>query len=279
MLNLKTYTDFAESMTEFAVLITLCEISLDDLQKLDEIVPINKELDIIKKWWNGEVTEPETTDETKTVASTTPTKSTTSKPEKSKKTRGKRGPYNKLTKDRAANIAEYIATRHNGDSIEDTIKGCITEFKEANSTIQRLLDKVTFVEISDKYFKVQDGIICAVMEPKNKFGSNQSDIQVIKELLKKNQYNVITAITDDMSANDIVKIAMVRLAMYKHGELDTIGGGVKEILIMEAISTNRSGNNDAIIRAVNKRHGVTCTAELVSAVRTGRSHKEIFARF
>lgn len=278
MLNLKTYTDFAAAMSEFADAMAICEISFADLKQLDEITPIKNELNTIKKWWNGEVVAKPVETESETITDTKETKTVTSTP-KSKKTRGKRGPYNKLTKDRATNISEYVATRHNGDTIEDTIKGCINEFKESNSTIQRLLDKVTFVEISDKYFKVQNGIISAVTEPKNKFGSNQSDISAIKELLKKNQYNVITTISDDMSANDIVKIAMVRLAMYKHGELDTIGGGVKEILIMEAIASNRSGNNDAIIRAVNKRHGVTCTAELVSAVRTGRSHKEIFARF
>ena len=102
---------------------------------------------------------------------------------------------------------------------------------------------------------------------------------MIKDLLKDSNYNVVSAITEDMSANDVVKLAMVRLAMFKHGEIDSIGGGVKEIFIMEAIASNRSANNDAIIKAVNKKYGVSCTPELVSAVRTGRSHKEIFARF
>lgn len=274
MLDLKIYTEFAQKMNEFSEIMTLAGISFDDLAKLDEICPISNDLLVIKNWWNGKSTKT-----AKTEAKPEPKVETPKKDTKKKETRGKR-PYNKLTNDRAAIISEYIATRHNDDTFEVTVKDCAAEFKEPPKTIQRLLEKTTFVPITDRYFKVRSGRIVAVLtEKKNIFGSNKSDIQLIKDLLKDCNYNVVSAITEDMSANDVVKLAMVRLAMFKHGEIDSIGGGVKEIFIMEAIASNRSGNNDAIIKAVNKKYGVTCTPELVSAVRTGRSHKEIFARF
>lgn len=274
MLDLKIYTEFAQKMNEFSAIMTITGISFDDLAKLDEICPVSNDLLVIKNWWTGKSTKT-----TKTEVKAEP-KVEPPKQDKKKEVRSKRGPYNKLTNDRAAIISEYIATRHNDDTFEVTINDCATEFKESPKTIQRLLEKTTFVPITDRYFKVRSGRIVAVLtEKKNIFGSNQSDIQLIKDLLKDCNYNVVSAITADMSANDVVKLAMVRLAMFKHGEIDNIGGGVKEIFIMEAIASNRSGNNDAIIKAVNKKYGVTCTPELVSAVRTGRSHKEIFARF
>ena len=282
MLDLKLYTDFAQKMNEFSEIMTLAGISFNDLAKLDEICPISNDLLIIKNWWSGKVTKTAKTTKTevKPEAKPEPKVETPKQDTKKKETRGKRGPYNKLTNDRAAIISEYIATRHNDDTFEETLKDCADEFKESPKTIQRLLEKTTFVPITDRYFKVHSGRIVAVLtEKKNIFGSNQSDIKLIKDLLKDCNYNVVSAITEDMSANDVVKLAMVRLAMFKHGEIDSIGGGVKEIFIMEAIASNRSGNNDAIIKAVNKKYGVTCTPELVSAVRTGRSHKEIFARF
>lgn len=147
--------------------------------------------------------------------------------------------------------------------------------------IQRMLNKITFAPITDKFFVVKSGHIVAVNNRTNKdiFNSTESDIQLIKDMLKDNQYNVISCITDDMTAKDITKLAQVRLAMYTYGEVDSVGGGVKEILIMSAIAGNRSTNNEQIVKAVNKKYGITCSPELVSAVRTGRSHKEIFSRF
>jgi hypothetical protein len=279
MLDLKIYTEFAQKMSEFSESMKQNGITFDELLKLDEICPISDDLLVIKNWWTGKSTKVVKT-EAKPVNN--PPKQETPKAEAPKQETVKkkfRTKRSKLTNDRATIISEYIATRHNDDNIEVTINDCSKEFHEDPKTIQRLLEKTTFVSITDQYFKVDSGKIVAIVKSKNIFGSNKSDIQLIKDLLKDSNYNVITAITNDMTANDIVKLAMVRLYMFKHGEIDSIGGGVKEILIMEAIASNRSANNDAIIKAVNKKYGVTCSPELVSAVRTGRSHKEIFARF
>ena len=82
-----------------------------------------------------------------------------------------------------------------------------------------------------------------------------------------------------MTASDITKLAMVRLKMYQTGETDSIGGGVKEILLMNEITNNKKANINTIMNIMKTKYNVDVDPELVSAVKTGRSHKEIFARF
>lgn len=118
MLELKKYTDFAEIMTEFAETLLLSGITIEDLEKLDEIAPISNDVKIIKKWW-GESTE---------SAKPAP------KPEKPETKvepvlKRSRRPHGKLTNSKALVISEYIATRHNDDTVADTIADCTKEFK------------------------------------------------------------------------------------------------------------------------------------------------------
>ena len=186
----------------------------------------------------------------------------------------------RITKDRAKAISEYIALKHNGDTIHDTVQDSIKEFKENIKTMQRLVDKTSFSEISDEYFSIKNNTIISKIETtKNIFGSTKSDIELIKDLIKDAKYNVISAITDDMTASDITKLAMVRLKMYQTGETDSIGGGVKEILLMNEITNNKKANINTIMNIMKTKYNVDVDPELVSAVKTGRSHKELFARF
>ena len=284
MLNLKSYTDFAGELIKFVDRIKTYDISFEDMLKLDEITPIKEDLDIISSWWKGSIQKSEPTAESVTIETTTvePPKDETpvEKKEVTKRPNRKGIKMHRITKDRAKAISEYIALKHNGDTIHDTVQDSIKEFKENIKTMQRLVDKTSFSEISDEYFSIKNNTIVSKIETtKNIFGSTKSDIELIKELIKDAKYNVISAITDDMTASDITKLAMVRLKMYQTGETDSIGGGVKEILLMNEITNNKKANINTIMNIMKTKYNVDVDPELVSAVKTGRSHKEIFARF
>ena len=286
MLNLKSYTDFAGELIKFVDRIKTYDISFEDLLKLDEITPIKEDLDIISSWWNGSIqkSEPATELKPETIETTSvePPKVETSveKKEVTKRPNRTGVKMHRITKDRAKAISEYIALKHNGDTVHDAVQVSTKEFKENIKTIQRLVDKTSFSEISDEYFSIKDNVIVSKIETtKNIFGSTKSDIELIKELIKDAKYNVISAITDDMTASDITKLAMVRLKMYQTGETDSIGGGVKEILLMNEITNNKKANINTIMNIMKTKYNVDVDPELVSAVKTGRSHKEIFARF
>lgn len=286
MLNLKSYTDFAGELIKFVDRIKTYDISFEDLLKLDEITPIKEDLDIISSWWNGSIQKSEPTTELKpeTIETTSvePPKVETSveKKEVTKRPNRTGVKMHRITKDRAKAISEYIALKHNGDTVHDAVQVSTKEFKENIKTIQRLVDKTSFSEISDEYFSIKDNVIVSKIETtKNIFGSTKSDIELIKELIKDAKYNVISAITDDMTASDITKLAMVRLKMYQTGETDSIGGGVKEILLMNEITNNKKANINTIMNIMKTKYNVDVDPELVSAVKTGRSHKEIFVRF
>lgn len=286
MLNLKSYTDFAGELIKFVDRIKTYDVSFEDLLKLDEITPIKEDLDIISSWWNGSIQKSEPTTELKpeTIETTSvePPKVETSveKKEVTKRPNRTGVKMHRITKDRAKAISEYIALKHNGDTVHDAVQDSTKEFKENIKTIQRLVDKTSFSEVSDEYFSIKNNTIVSKIETtKNIFGSTKSDIELIKDLIKDAKYNVITAITDDMTASDITKLAMVRLKMYQTGETDSIGGGVKEILLMNEITNNKKANINTIMNIMKTKYNVDVDPELVSAVKTGRSHKEIFARF
>ena len=284
MLNLKSYTDFANELIKFVDRIKTYNVSFEDMLKLDEITPIKEDLDIISSWCNGSIQKSEPSTETVTIETTNdePPKVETpvEKKEVTKRPNRKGIKMHRITKDRAKAISEYIALKHNGDTIHDTVQDSIKEFKENIKTMQRLVDKTSFSEISDEYFSIKNNTIVSKIETtKNIFGSTKSDIELIKDLIKDAKYNVISAITDDMTASDIAKLAMVRLKMYQTGETDSIGGGVKEILIMNEITNNKKANINTIMNIMKTKYNVDVDPELVSAVKTGRSHKEIFARF
>lgn len=282
MLNLKAYTDFANELIKFVDRIKTYDISFEDMLKLDEITPIKEDLDIISAWCKGSIQKSEPTAEPVTIETTTvePPKDETSVEKKEKRPNRTGIKMHRITKDRAKAISEYIALKHNGDTVHDAVQNSTKEFKENIKTMQRLVDKTSFSEISDEYFSIKDNVIVSKIETtKNIFGSTKSDIELIKELIKDAKYNVISAITDDMTASDVTKLAMVRLKMYQTGETDSIGGGVKEILLMNEITNNKKANINTIMNIMKTKYNVDVDPELVSAVKTGRSHKEIFARF
>jgi hypothetical protein len=191
----------------------------------------------------------------------------------------KHAPHQVITHDAARSIAQYVADKYDGKFPLAVVTPVAKKFKENEKGVKRLLTKETFADKTDPYFTLVDGKIRKVVKTMPSIFTGVGAEKKITDLLRKNKYDVIKCISDDMSPNDIIKLAMCRYIMYTSNEVGELGGGVKEIFIMEAISNNRSANSSAIIKRIKQTYNVDVDVQLISAVRTGRAYKEISSRF
>lgn len=265
-------------------------ITYDSLKKIStELVDLSEYLNSIQNWRTGislssddieetvtpiEVYEPEITLE--------PLEDNDVKETKVRTGEGSKPRVNKqIQKAEALEIAEFISKKCDGKTLTKTIDAVMKKWKDMpERAIQRLVKKGTFERYTDDYFLISnDRIQSLTKNLPDKFGASPESAKEIMALLNKNAYDVIKTITPDMSANDILEVAIIRWNLFNTGKVSTLGGGVKEIFIMEAISANRSANSNAIIKAINAKYNVEVDVALVSAVRTGRAYKEIGAKF
>lgn len=265
-------------------------ITYDSLKKIStELVDLSEYLNSIQNWRTGislssddieetvtpiEVYEPEITLE--------PLEDNDVKETKVRTGEGSKPRVNKqIQKAEALEIAEFISKKCDGKTLTKTIDAVMKKWKDMHErAIQRLVKKGTFKRYTDDYFLISnDRIQSLTKNLPDKFGASPESAKEIMALLNKNAYDVIKTITPDMSANDILEVAIIRWNLFNTGKVSTLGGGVKEIFIMEAISANRSANSNAIIKAINAKYNVEVDVALVSAVRTGRAYKEIGAKF
>lgn len=196
--------------------------------------------------------------------------------------KGSRPRVNKqIQKAESIKIAEFIGDKCDGKALTTTIDAVMKKWKDVpERAIQRLVRKETFARYTDDYFIISNNHIKSLTKNvPDKFDASAASAKEIMALLNKNSYDVIKTITPDMSANDILEVAIMRWTLFNTGKIPALGGGVKEIFIMEAISANRRANSNAIIKAINTKYNVDVDAALVSAVRTGRAYKEIAAKF
>lgn len=201
---------------------------------------------------------------------------------KTKRGEGSKPRVNKqIQKKQAIEIAEFISEKCDGKTFTQTIDAVMKKWKDIpERAIQRLVKKGTFERYTDDYFLISNDHIQSLRKNlPDKFGASAASAKEIMDLLNKNAYDVIKTITPDMSANDILQVAIIRWNLFNTGKISTLGGGVKEIFIMEAISANRRANSNAVIKAINMKYNVDVDVALVSAVRTGRTYKEIAAKF
>ena len=265
-------------------------ITYDSLKKIStELVDISEYLNSIQNWRTGislssddieetvtpiEVYEPEITLE--------PLEDNDVKETKARTGEGSKPRVNKqIQKAEALEIAEFISKKCDGKTLTKTIDAVMKKWKDMpERAIQRLVKKGTFERYTDDYFLISNDRIQSLRKNlPDKFGASPESAKEIMALLNKNAYDVIKTITPDMSANDILEVAIIRWNLFNTGKVSTLGGGVKEIFIMEAISANRGANSNAIIKAINAKYNVEVDVALVSAVRTGRAYKEISAKF
>lgn len=279
MLDLTKYTDVANKMTSFVEGIKQTNLTIMDLNKLGEIIPsLSDNLTIISNWINNDAAPVEAIPDTPVEDSkdfniNEPVE--TAEPKK-------RHPKNyQITKDMSIKISEYIAEKCNGKKTEKAINIVSKKFKDIPlKSIQRLVKKETFDRYTDTYFMIEnDTIVSFEQKIPNKFDASDESRDAIKKLLRDNSYDVIKTITADMSANDILMIATVRWHLFRRGEVNDLGGGVKEIFIMAAITRNRRANSEEIIKAINNDYHIDVDIPLISAVRTGRAYKEISSKF
>lgn len=265
-------------------------ITYDSLKKIStELVDLSEYLNSIQNWRTGislssddieetvtpiEVYEPEITLE--------PLEDNDVKETKARTGEGSKPRVNKqIQKAEALEIAEFISKKCDGKTLTKTIDAVMKKWKDMpERAIQRLVKKGTFERYTDDYFLISNDRIQSLRKNlPDKFGASPESAKEIMALLNKNAYDVIKTITPDMSANDILEVAIIRWNLFNTGKVSTLGGGVKEIFIMEAISANRGANSNAIIKAINAKYNVEVDVALVSAVRTGRAYKEIGAKF
>lgn len=191
----------------------------------------------------------------------------------------KHTPHQVITHDTARTIAQYVADKYDGKFPLAVVTPVAKKFKENEKGVKRLLTKETFADKTDPYFTLVDGKIRKVVKTVPSIFTGAGAEKKITDLLRKNKYDVIKCISDEMSPNDIIKLAMCRYIMFTSNEIGDLGGGVKEIFIMEAISKNRSANSSAIIKCIKQTYNVDVDVQLISAVKTGRAYKEISSRF
>lgn len=190
----------------------------------------------------------------------------------------------RLTDARIEEVAEYLRDKYDNKKLAQ-ISGSFLNIKKYNDvsadTLKRLVTKKSYVSISNKYFTFGDDERIHAVKPiiKNKFNKTEDSLNEIAHLLKSHDYDPIRTITNDMSSDDVVKVAVVRWSLFKTGECEELGGGVKEIFIMEAITKNKRANNQQIQQIIENKYHLSVDGQLISAVRTGRAYKDIYAKF
>lgn len=269
----KVLESFVESMKRHG-------LNYNSLIQVDQLTPIKGDLDIINNWRLNcsvdnmktepfeplEIDEGDIEVEATTEAESEPTK---------RKTK------HVIKKAEVLKIAEWVSENQDGKKIQTVINAVIKKFKENETAITRMINKDTFSNYTDDYFYVKDGRVYKLRpEIVSVFpDDNVAAIEAIKKLLFKNGYDVIKSISPDMTSDDIVKVAKTRLALFKTGVAKDIGGGVKEILIMEQLAKNKKGSNKDIINILKADCDIDVDAQLVSSVKNGHSYPSIFERF
>lgn len=285
MLDLSIYGMIADKMEEFVSGMEKTTVISSDLTKLSDIIPsLSENLSIISNWINGtDVSEKSVILETKSepveekkieIVNVPATTNSAPKATESRK-------HYQISKEKALEIAQFIADKCDGRKVEKAIITVSNKFKKIPpKSIQRLIKKETFDRYTDAYFIIENDVIMAFKQKiQDKFDASDVSRDAIKKLLRDNSYDVIKTIMPDMSANDILMIATVRWHLFRRGEVNDLGGGVKEIFIMDAITRNRRANSEEIIKAINNDYHIDVDTPLISAVRTGRAYKEISSKF
>lgn len=269
----KVLESFVESMKRHG-------LNYNTLIQVDQLTPIKDDLDIINNWrlscsadnMKEEQFEPLEIDEGDIEVEAAV------EPEVSDPVRKTKHVIKKAD---VLKMAEWISENQDGKKMQTVINAVVKKFKENETAITRMINKDTFSNYTDDYFYIKDGKVYKVKpELVSVFPEDHLEaIAAIKSLLKKNGYDVIKAISDNMTPNDIVKIAKTRMALYQKGDIKDIGGGVKEILIMEQLAKNKRASNKDIINILKADCDIDVDAQLVSSVKTGHSYPNIFERF
>jgi hypothetical protein len=264
-------------------------LKYSDLEQIDGLIPIRSKLDSIIAWKNGYSFEPRIEPTEKPIevpmsVSLTPEEETADcgSAEEGEDAKKHRKKPQFLLKKTVAQMLEIIKDKGDGKRIDTVHNMLCKKFPDDKpAAIRRMLDKISFADMTDPVFSIDnDKIRLVKATPCDQFNTFEPGIlDKIKGLLKKNDYDVVKTITPQMSANDVVKIALARLALFNDGVCSDLGGGVKEILIMETVAYNKGRNTSTIQKIIKDNYGLDVDVPMISAIKTKRSYKEICDKF
>jgi hypothetical protein len=183
---------------------------------------------------------------------------------------------NRLGGAKVAEISQLIADKYDGKKIDSVVAALARnkKYKYDERTLRNLVEKVTYVDLTNPYFTIADGKIHkTIQHNESVFGNDADSAKRISELLDKNNGDIMETITDDMSADDIIRIALVRWRGFYKGIYTNIGSPTKEILMMSIIRENKSINPTDVVEIMNIKYNIQCDVSEVSVIKNGRSYK------
>jgi hypothetical protein len=183
---------------------------------------------------------------------------------------------NRLGGAKVVEIAQLIADKYDGKKVDSVVSALAKnkKYKYDERTFRNLVGKVTYVDLTNPYFTIVDGKIHkTIIRNKSVFGNDADSAKRISELLDKNNGDIMSTITEDMSADDIIRIALVRWKGFRTGKYDDIGSPTKEILMMGVIREDKSLNANKIVEIMHVKYDIPCDVAEASVIKNGRSYK------
>lgn len=270
----KALMKFVDAMNNYG----LC---YHNLEQISDICPdIKEHVEVINSWRKNEImiqtvpyvvkesaveVKPPTSTQTQTHTSTTNTTKSSQKVTR-----------NRLGGAKVVEIAQLIADKYDGKKVDSVVSALAKnkKYKYDERTFRNLVGKVTYVDLTNPYFTIVDGKIHkTIIQNKSAFGNDADSAKRISELLDKNNGDIMSTITEDMSADDIIRIALVRWKGFRTGKYDDIGSPTKEILMMGVIREDKSLNANKIVEIMHVKYDIPCDVAEASVIKNGRSYK------
>ena len=280
MADMNNISAVAKALMKFIDAMNNYGLCYNNLEQISDICPdIKDHVAVINSWRKNEVSlqptlpfvvmpEVEVKPPTPTETSTTSTTDVTKPPHKVTR--------NRLGGAKVVEIAQLIADKYDGKKV-DTVVAALAKnkrYKYDERTLRNLVEKVTYVDLTNPYFTIVDGKIHkTIQHNESVFGNDPDSARAIAELLDKNNGDIMSTITDEMSADDIIRIALVRWKGFRTGKYDDIGSPTKEILMMGVIREDKSLNANKIVEIMHVKYDIPCDVAEASVIKNGRSYK------
>ena len=280
MADMNNISAVAKALMKFIDAMNNYGLCYNNLEQISDICPdIKDHVAVINSWRKNEVSlqptlpfvvmpEVEVKPPTPTETSTTSTTDVTKPPHKVTR--------NRLGGAKVVEIAQLIADKYDGKKV-DTVVAALAKnkrYKYDERTLRNLVEKVTYVDLTNPYFTIVDGKIHKTIQHNDDvFGNDADSAKRISELLDKNNGDIMSTITDEMSADDIIRIALVRWKGFRTGKYDDIGSPTKEILMMGVIREDKSLNANKIVEIMHVKYDIPCDVAEASVIKNGRSYK------
>ena len=280
MADMNNISAVAKALMKFVDAMNNYGLCYNNLEQISDICPdIKEHVEVINSWRKNEVSlqptlpfvvipEVEVKPPTPTETSTTSTTDVTKPPHKVTR--------NRLGGAKVVEIAQLIANKYDGKKVDTTVAALVKnkKYKYDERTLRNLVEKVTYVDLTNPYFTIVDGKIHkTIQHNESVFGNDADSAKRISELLDKNNGDIMETITEDMSADDIIRIALVRWTGFRKGRYTNIGSPTKEILMMSIIRENKSINATGVVEIMNTKYNIQCDVSEVSVIKNGRSYK------